>query len=35
MISGIEEATKMPGIEATVEIIDSMDEILTYNTWIL
>lgn len=35
MISRIEEATNMPGIKATIEIIDSMDEILTYNTWIL
>ncbi len=35
MISRIDEATNMPGIEATIEIIDSMDEILTYNTWIL
>ncbi len=35
MISRIEEATNMPGVEATIEIIDSMDEILTYHTWIL
>ena len=35
MISRIEEATNMPGVEATIEIIDSMNEILTYNTWIL
>ena len=35
MISRIEEVTNMPGVEATIEIIDSMDEILTYHTWIL
>ena len=35
MISRIEEATSIPGVEATIEINDSMDEILTYNTWIL
>ena len=35
MVSRIEEATNMPGVEATTEIIDSLDEILAYNTWIL
>ncbi len=35
MIARVEETAEMPGIEANIEIIDSLDEMLTYNTWLL
>ena len=35
MIARVEETAKMPGIEANIEIIDSLDEMVTYNTWLL
>jgi len=35
MIARIEEAVKMSGKEAKIEIIDTLDEMLKYTTWIL
>ena len=31
----VKETAEMPGIEANIKIIDSLDEMVTYNTWLL
>ena len=35
MIARVEETAEMHGIEANIKIIDSLDEMVTYNTWLL
>ena len=35
MIARVEETAEAHGIEANIKIIDSMDEMVTYNTWVL
>jgi len=35
MIARIEKTAEMPGIEANIEIIDSLDEMVTNKTWVL
>lgn len=35
MIARVEETAEAHGIEANIKIIDSMDEMVTYNTWLL
>ena len=35
MIARVEEAIKLSGIEAEMEIIDNIDEMMKYQTWLL
>ena len=35
MVARAEEAIMLSGVEAKIEIVDSMNEILKYPTWIL
>ena len=35
MIQRVEEAVNISGVEAEIEIIDSIDEMINYRTWIL
>ena len=35
MISRVEEAVKFSGVEVNIEIIDKLEEMLQYPTWIL
>lgn len=35
MIASVEEAVKVSGVDATIDIVDSIDEFLKYKTWIL
>jgi hypothetical protein len=35
MIANVEEAVKVSGVDATIDIVDSIDEFLKYKTWIL
>ena len=35
MIERVEKAKENKGIEANFEIIDSLDELVNYNTWLL
>ena len=35
MIARVEETAEVHGIKANIKIIDSMDEMVTYYTWLL
>lgn len=35
MIERVEEAVKVSGVEANIQIVDSIEEFVKYNTWIL
>ena len=35
MIARVEETAGMQGIETDIEIIDSLEEMVTYHTWLL